>query len=187
MKKATKNFNSSLDKTKPGSEPARVNRPHDFGVSPDDTTEVKYASHAALSQDPGRRQARSGDEADGRREVGVGIDGGGVGAGSGGDIDPDIVGVGTHGSGVAQTIGDAHPTPVTPRPSTAPPNLPTQRKLQAHENTAQNLQDLGTSGADAIRTDAQDSFEDATAGEISSDEANGTDNDEGIASEDDPD
>ncbi len=181
------------EQQKPGSESARVDRPHDFGISPSDTNEVKYASRAALDQDPGRREVRSSDERGGRRDIGVGVDAGGAGAGSGGDLDLDIVGVGTHGSGITQSG-------------------PTKREnLQQHifsgrldhdrpagkdqisadtgdsnSNPAPQLEIQGATGADAIRTDATgDPFQDATAGEISSDESNGADNDEGVELNDD--
>ena len=193
MKKASKNPGtaSRRDNSKPGSDSKHIERPRDFGIDPDNTTEVRYASHAALGQDPGRRQAHSGDGTEGRRDVGVGVDGGGTGAGSGGDIDPDIVGVGTHGSGVSQSLVTSTGTPVAPsqmstRSKTSPANRlgkgPSDERpgsLSDDESSAQDLQELTITSADDIRTDAGDPFEDATAGEISADEANGTDNDEG--------
>ncbi|RYG71123.1 hypothetical protein EON77_13150, partial [bacterium] len=64
---------AKLMDTKPGSEPAKADLPHDFGADVNDATERDYASHAALSQDPGREQVRSNDERDGRRDAGVGV------------------------------------------------------------------------------------------------------------------
>lgn len=107
------------DDTKPGLDPKNVDRksmsdakpgsgekldlPHDFGAPVDDTTEVQYASRAALNQDPGRTQVRSNDERGGTRQAGAGTAGGGAGAGSGGDLDTDVVGF---GRGLAASIPD---------------------------------------------------------------------------------
>lgn len=161
----------AAEQDKPGSVHKQVNHPHDFGISPDKTSEVRYASNATLNQDKGRLQARSSEEQGGRRDVGVGVNAGGVGAGSGGDIDTDIVGVGTSGSGIANSPDpDAIQRPESTRGGAD----------GATRNAATPIDDQGLTGADAIRTDAEDPFQDATAGEISSDESNGTDNDEGV-------
>lgn len=185
MQKTSPTFNPTNDNSRPGSEPASVNRPHDFGVPPDKAAEVRYASHATLDQDPGRRQVRSNDERDGRRDVGVGVDSSGVGAGSGGDIDPDIVGVGTGGSGIAQTPPSRNaPASMTQARERSRPNARPRDEqagsLTNNESGLQDDQDVAPTGADAIRTVAGDSFDDANAGEISADESNGTDNDEGV-------
>lgn len=189
MIRSNKDFSNNKDNSKPGSEPVHVDRPHDFGVPTDKTGEVRYASSAALNQDKGRLQERSNDERDGRRDVGVGVNSGGTGAGSGGDIDPDIVGVGTGGTGISQSparkqdelqqhlasgrVAADRPLPDSAKRSeiAAPPD----------SDTVPDIGDQGLTGADAIRTEAEnDPFVDATVGEISSDEANGTDNDEGL-------
>jgi hypothetical protein len=177
---------TTLENNKPGSEVVHVDRPHDFGVPPAHTSEVKYASNAALNQDKGRLQTRSNDERDGRRDVGVGVNSGGTGAGSGGDIDTDIVGVGTGGIGISQapvrkhdelqqhlaTGKVAHDRPVADE---------FKRQQLAEGATSDAVSEIDDQGADAIRTGADnDPFQDATAGEISSDESNGTDNDEGV-------
>ena len=83
---------TKLMDTKPGSEPAHVNLPHDFGAPVGDAVERQYASQSALNQDPGRLQTRSNDEGGGTRQAGVGTGGQGAGAGSGGDVDSDFIG-----------------------------------------------------------------------------------------------
>lgn len=180
-------FDGKNDNSKPGSEPVHVERPHDFGVSPANTNEVKYASTAALNQDKGRLQERSNEDRDGRRDVGVGVNSGGTGAGSGGDIDPDIVGVGTGGSGISQSPvrkrDELQQHIASGRVAADQPAAGQEKRgtVTSAGDAVPQLDEAGFTGADAIRTDADnDPFEDATAGEVSSDEANGTDNDEGV-------
>lgn len=189
-KTANKVSRSPLDDIKPGSEARHVQLPHDFGAKVGDSADVEYASRAAQNQDPGRKQVRSNDERGGRRDVGVGIEGGGAGAGSGGDIDLDIVGVGTHGSGVSQSGADGDPSRAANRESSRatarskPANTtPNQAVVLPAASRNQSAEDeLNAVGADAIRTDAgDDPFKDATLGEITSDDSNGTDNEEGVA------
>jgi hypothetical protein len=67
----------------------------DFGVNPD--------NRGARRAEGDDRQPRAGTAS---REAGVGGREGGAGSFSGGDIDIDIVGVGTGGAGVAQTGPD---------------------------------------------------------------------------------
>lgn len=95
----------SIADAKPGSEPTKLNLPHDFGAPADDATERAYASQAVLNQDPGRIQQRSTDETDGVRQGGVMAGGQGAGASSGGDVDTDIIGLGT-GRSLAASIPD---------------------------------------------------------------------------------
>ena len=92
---------------KPGSsaEDARaVGGKGDFGVSADQDNRVDrdYTSRNTKASDPGAAQPRAGGLG-GTRESGAGGSEVGTGASSGGDIDTDIVGVGTGGSGIAQS------------------------------------------------------------------------------------
>ena len=92
---------------KPGSsaEDARaVGGEGDFGESANENNRLDrdYVSRNTKMSDPGAAQPRSGGIA-GARESGAGGSAVGTGASSCGDIDTDIVGVGTGGSGIAQS------------------------------------------------------------------------------------
>jgi hypothetical protein len=72
----------------------------DFGVSPRDVPgEVIEGAEQAPGIRGGTRVTRGG--ATGTRTTGVGARSGRPGSGSGGDLDTDIIGVGTDGSGIA--------------------------------------------------------------------------------------
>ena len=92
---------------KPGSssEDARaVGGEGDFGESANENNRIDrdYTSRNTKMSDRGAAQPRSSGMA-GARESGAGGSAVGTGASSGGDIDTDIVGVGTGGSGIAQS------------------------------------------------------------------------------------
>ena len=186
----------SLADSKPGSEPAKMNLPHDFGARANDSVERQYASQSVLNQDPGRLQSRSNDETGGMRQAGAGTTGHGPGAGSGGDIDPDIVGVGTGGRTIAASFPDKDERDAegpdrtggsasafaSGKPAkgenqdrqhlTANDNVPRGGTVTYEHDAEPNALDAG--GADSVRTtDAQDPFEDAAAGEISKGESVG--------------
>ena len=111
MKKSSSK--KSVSKQKVGSNPEAAKNfgsKKDFGASESDPIEREYASRAARSQDPGGEPGRAGN--DGERIEGVGGNASGPGASSGGDLDPDTVGVGFEGDGVA-TSGKIH-EPVGP-------------------------------------------------------------------------
>ena len=72
---------------------------HDFGARESDPIEREYASRGVRAQDPNGSPPHAG--MDGQRVEGVGGNASGPGASSGGDLDPDIVGVGFDGDGVA--------------------------------------------------------------------------------------
>jgi hypothetical protein len=76
----------------------------DFGESGSENNRLDrdYVSRNTKRSDPGAAQPRSGTLTGGR-ESGAGGSAVGTGASSGGDIDTDIVGVGTGGSGIAQS------------------------------------------------------------------------------------
>lgn len=101
---ATKQPGAS-DSLKPGSnvEDARkVGGERDFGAKAggERTAERDYVSRNTKLSDPGAAQPYDW-EADGKRDHGAGGRDNGPGSASGGDVDPDIVGVGTGGTGVS--------------------------------------------------------------------------------------
>ena len=71
----------------------------DFGVPESDTRGREYTSANTRASDRGAAQPHAG--ADQGRVAGAGGNASGPGSSSGGDLDTDIVGVGTGGSGVA--------------------------------------------------------------------------------------
>jgi hypothetical protein len=90
---------------KPGSNPEdarKVGGERDFGAPAggERTADRDYASRNTKLSDPGAAQPWD-FEHDGVRDHGAGARDSGPGSASGGDIDPDIVGVGTGGSGIA--------------------------------------------------------------------------------------
>jgi hypothetical protein len=90
---------------KPGSDPKgakEVESPGDFGV-PEGTgpsADRDYVSRNTKRSDPGAAVPRSGEDI-GMRTTGALGAATGDGASSGGDLDPDIIGVGTGGTGVS--------------------------------------------------------------------------------------
>jgi hypothetical protein len=91
---------------KPGSSPddARaVGGEGDFGARADQENRIdrEYASRNTRNSDPGVAHPRS--SVGGVRDAGVGGNEVGPGANSGGDVDTDIIGVGTGGTGIAQS------------------------------------------------------------------------------------
>lgn len=76
----------------------------DFGVKADENNRLdrEYTSRNTKASDPGAAQPRS-SAMSGGRESGAGGNAVGSGSSSGGDIDTSIVGVGTGGSGIAQS------------------------------------------------------------------------------------
>jgi hypothetical protein len=98
------NIKSNL---KPGSNPEdahNVGGKGDFGAPAggEHTAERDYVSRNTKASDPGNAQPWD-FEHDGKRDHGAGARDTGPGSGSGGDIDPDIVGVGTGGSTFTQS------------------------------------------------------------------------------------
>jgi hypothetical protein len=82
---------------------------NDFGIPASSAARTRAVSDEIKNQPEGShrtdpRPARSGE--DGARVTGVGGNASGPGSSSGGDLDPDIVGVGTGGSGISQAGPD---------------------------------------------------------------------------------
>lgn len=99
------NTNPDDTKGKVGSDPEAAKSfggKHDFGVPANKgrTPDRDYTSHNVKASDPGNAQPDS-SEFTGVRTHGAGGKASGEGSSSGGDIDPDIIGVGTGGSGIA--------------------------------------------------------------------------------------
>lgn len=96
---------------KPGSDPAAAQKAGgkgDFGVPVDQKTDRNYASQNTKAADRGSAHPRSGE--DERRDSGAGKPSTGPGSASGGDVDTDLIGVGTGGSTVSQS-GSTHRPP----------------------------------------------------------------------------
>jgi len=81
----------------------------DFGVREGDTIERGYTSANTRASDVGAAQPHAGEGED--RTSGVGGHVSGAGSSSGGDIDTDVIGVGTGGTGMSQTGPDAESGP----------------------------------------------------------------------------
>lgn len=162
----------------------------DFGV-PESGRERdrQYVSQETKSQDPGGIPAHSGVD---DRVTGVGGNASGIGSSSGGDIDTDIIGVGTGGTTVSQAgpddrrdgadivTGDQPGRGRSSQNQSRNQNQPTPQHqpppgafVQRSDGDASTSGD-GQGAAAATNPAAQD--DDSFAGEISLDEASGADN-----------
>ena len=172
---ANQQTNQNPDLDKPGSslEAARAQGGKgDFGVEESDVINRTYTSMNTKRSDPGAAVARSSPD-EGNRVTGAGGNQSGPGSSSGGDLDPDIVGVGT-GAGVSASgqvdepsgPDDAQQTSSrTGKRVSAMPAVPNGSTVQLPDDRSQG------EGADSVsRMDAE---EDAFVGEVSSDEASG--------------
>jgi hypothetical protein len=150
----------------------------DFGVAEGDVVERTYTSANTKRADRGGAPAHSGSH--GTRTSGVGGNDSGAGSSSGGDLDTDIIGIGT-GSGVAAS-GKIHEPP-GPDDSTGtsrdfasgPPakrDKITSQPLRVSGSTVQPADD-NSSGQGADAASPSQSVNDAFAGEVSSSEASG--------------
>jgi hypothetical protein len=174
---------------KPGSsaEDARkVGGEGDFGASAgqDRPAERDYVSRNTKVSDPGASQAFDWEE-DGVRDHGAGGRSSGPGSASGGDLDPDIVGVGTGGSGIAVSGNVGRPAGPDDSDGTsdefaagghAEGREPDSTRIQGTTHFADADVSTGgdPQGADAATNPRRG--DDAFAGEISSGEAQGQDN-----------
>lgn len=181
---------------KPGSESAEakhVGGQGDFGapVGAGPNRDRDYVNENTKRSDPGATQPMDWEH-DGKRDHGVGAPDSGPGSGSAGDVDPDIVGVGTGGSGIA--ISGNIGRPPGPDDSDGASNEfaaggPAQGRNQTNVGKIGGTkrvtgdvqtrgQDQSTNegeGADDI-TNVQARGDDSFASEISSGEARGEDN-----------
>jgi hypothetical protein len=191
---------------KPGSQPeqaAEVGSRGDFGVPEGigPSADRDYVSENTKRSDPGASRPAS-HEHDGVRTSGAGADYSGPGSASGGDIDTDIVGVGTGGSGLAQSGPDDRTGPddsdgtsnefasPVPKGQAGQANvIPAQGRNQGgvgkvggskrvRGSTTRSSPDISTGqaaqGADAA-TNPEAQNEDSFMSEVSSGEASGQD------------
>ena len=192
-----KDQQNNSDQAKPGSDPQSlrdVGGKGDFGVPANRRGERDYASANTKAADRGASQPGAA-ERDGVRDHGAGGRSSGPGSASGGDLDPDIVGVGTGGSGVAAS-GD-----IGRRPGPDDSDGTSDEFASGGHAQGRNQRDVGKvggskrvhgtvvsggddrsttpsgQGADAATNPARD--DDSFAGEISSGEAAGEDNEMG--------
>lgn len=181
---------------KPGSESKdakNVGGEGDFGVpvGAGPSLDRDYVNENTKRADPGAAQQMDWDP-DGKRDHGVGAADSGPGSGSAGDIDPDIIGVGTGGSGITASGVTGRPLGPDDSDGTSAEfasGAPAQGRNQTHvgqvggskrvQGDVQTRgQDASTNegeGGDAI-TNPQARGDDAFAGEVSSGEARGEDN-----------
>ena len=166
----------------PGSSKAdakAVGGKNDFGAREGDVVERSYVSRNTKKSDPGAAVPHAG--VDESRIAGVGGNLSGTGSSSGGDLDTDIVGVGT-GRGMA-TSGKIH-EPAGPDDTTGtsrefasgPPAegkqpSPQNRKVRGSTVQLPDERTAGPGGSDASPN--PDVGNAAAAGEVSSDEASG--------------
>ena len=150
----------------------------DFGVPENDVVNRTYTSENTKRSDPGGAPARGGE--DGSRTSGVGGNISGVGSSSGGDLDPDIVGVGIGGAGVAAS-GKIH-EPTGPDDAENPNDAGDSdahtkgvyrpaRKSKGSVVQTGDARTAGSDGSDSASGTHPD--DDSFAGEISADEASG--------------
>src|SRR3954454_24005018 len=96
--------NTRSTKGKVGSDPKaarQIGGKRDFGVpEAGSVRDRQYVSEEIKANDPGRAPEHSGNT--GNRVTGAGGNASGVGSSSGGDVDTDLIGVGTGGTGIAQ-------------------------------------------------------------------------------------
>jgi hypothetical protein len=189
---------------KPGSEASEaknVEAKGDFGVpvGSGPSLERDYVTQNTKRADPGAAPPRSGEDGgDGRRTTGAGGPATGDGSSSGGDLDPDIIGIGT-GSGIASAgpdddIGQAETDGssdqfasgghATGRNSIPRGHIGGDKRIRGGSTVSRDL-DLST-GADGQTSDNVNNparGDDAFAGEITLGEALGEDNAMGPSSD----
>ena len=175
---------------KPGSEgdqAGNVVSKGDFGVHESKASrgERDYVSRNTKLADPGNAQPWSNESADGVRTSGAGAHDSGDGSASGGDIDTDIIGVGTGGSTVSQSGPGSRPgkddTDGSSREfaSGGPATGDVPRGANQFRGSTYTGPDRSTTGdeqgSDAA-TDPHDRDDDSFKGEVSKGEASGEDN-----------
>jgi hypothetical protein len=171
----------------------------DFGAREGDAAQANYASRAVRNQDKGvvPVEANHPTLAGGDITSGAGMPASGDGGNSGGNLDPDIVGVGTGGSGIA-TSGATHRGPGPDDSDGSSDEFASGPHAKGENQTGVGKQmynvdeeakvsgsvvapadDLSTGqeerGADAVNVKDDNDLDDSHAGEISSAEASGRD------------
>lgn len=158
----------------------------DFGVRESDVVGRQYTSANTRASDPGASHPHAGE--DQNRVSGVGGDAVGVGSSSGGDLDTDIIGVGTGGSGLAANPATDPPGPddATGTSKDFASGPPTQNRKGAKfgkvegstvDRTGGDVETTASGrGADAVSKPPRpdpDQLDDSFEGEISGGEAAG--------------
>jgi hypothetical protein len=155
----------------------------DFGIPaakaerfPEVAEETKYQPAGDHHSDP--RPARSGGQ--GTRESGVGGVASGPGSSSGGDLDTDLIGVGTHGIGISEAGPDGRKrgldmTEAGSEPHAKHPHQP-RKRMRGTTVVGVGGDDTATDGTGAGGVAPIETGEDAAVGEISQGEAAGDDN-----------
>jgi hypothetical protein len=180
---------SDASKEKVGSDPkaaAKLGGKGDFGVRESDTRGREYTSANTRASDPGASQPHAGD--DEGRVAGVGGNASGVGSSSGGDVDPDFVGVGTGGGAVSASGPDeraAGPDEATGTARDFASGPPTKNEKGSKagkvegstvDNTGGDIETTASGrGADASSRAPRGDLDDSFRGEVSTGEASGQD------------
>ncbi len=100
-KKGAARSHRSSDTSHPGSTKVKAEGKGDFGVPVDASrAEIDYVSNNTKHSDPGAAQPADFEQ-DGVRDHGAGGPASGPGSSTGGDLDVDVIGVGTGGTGLA--------------------------------------------------------------------------------------
>jgi hypothetical protein len=167
--------------THPGSSPEdarKIGGEGDFGVREDDVAERTYTSQNTKRADRGAASPRAGENED--RTSGVGGNQTGVGSSSGGDLDTDIIGL--DGRGGVSASGNVNEPPgpddatgtskdFASGPLAQGKKQRTTRPVRGSTVQQPDEQTIGPQGADAASGPATGN--DASVGEVSSDEASG--------------
>ncbi len=181
---------------KPGSESAdakNVGAAGDFGapVGAGPNRDRDYINENTKRADPGATQPM-GWEHDGKRDHGVGAADSGPGSASGGDVDPDFVGVGTGGSTIATSGNIGRPPgpddsdgtsnefaaggPAQGRNQTNVGKIGGSKRVAGDVQTRGQDQSTNEGEAADDVTNVQARGDDSFAAEVSSGEARGEDN-----------
>ena len=182
MAHPTKSNTPPSKTTHPGSsvEDARaVGGKGDFGVPESNVVGRTYTSTNTKRADRGNAPPRGG--ADESRTTGVGGNASGDGSSSGGDLDTDIVGVGTDGTGIAASGRIDEPTEKDAAQPLPSHQIDARQRGVFHPGSADAPKGStveragddadGETGADAAANTHRD--DDSFAGEVSNDEASG--------------
>jgi hypothetical protein len=175
---------------KPGSDPdaaKAIGGKSDFGIPAKDAIEqAKHKDDEYAARPKGTQMSQTGEGS--AREHGVGAKGGKRGRGSGGEIDPDLIGFGTPGGGPITT----GPINEPPGPDDADkaidiphgkhrvdgPNIGGDKRVRGdtmdHSGGDKSTAASGAGTAAVANTGNEE--DEAFAGEISNDEATGADN-----------
>jgi hypothetical protein len=175
---------------KPGSNPdaARdIGGKGDFGIPAKEAIEqAKHKDDEYAGRPKGSQMSQTGEGS--AREHGVGAKGGKRGRGSGGELDPDVIGFGTPGGG-GITSG---PLNEPPGPDDADkaidasqgkrrvdgPNIGGDKRVQGDtvDHSGGDKSTTGSGAGTAAVANTGNEEDDAFAGEVSNDEATGADN-----------